>query len=616
MAAPVAEESVIDDRPPYEIALEELAAELAGAREANSRAALRAPAVRMAPRATGGLPANTRFQPPIQANGELRNTGTEVGSFVQDRLNPMLGDAGSRLAGDIASRGFDVAEGISKGTLGFGYEMTGIPGMQRAATNLADAVETGDALRGGAAIGQGALSILPMRLPGTVVEGLTQGALRVGIPMAASTALMPIPAFAGEAEVMKLQQEMRDAGLYTGPIDGKMGGKTQEAAKQYNQLKKEAAERAIEERRIGAQEAESKRLTDENAQRIESNRIRDERLRNAEKDMDPVSKAIRDYGPMAGYIVGMGLGGGIRGTVLAKSNRMMADRVARANSIMAQGSGDWPSRAANVNQFWSEGAPSWLSRLLSREVAQPFTAAPGRSPPYVSAPNATPSGQLYQPGTANRMAVDAGVVGTAGAESTYFQMIALPAAEKEVEESRAAMQLDPSVSNVGRYQTALANRSIAEGMMNMGRASAGTYAGASLYKPRDKTRPNVGIAEAERMRVDEQLNRRAASGAPRAPTPLLPAGPARPLLSAPTAATAAEVAQETVAKPARKGRSAAALKPSPDNVPEGHTFIANGRGSKLQKDGRFTKMPDKQQTQMDDMRPMGGGRRARASEDE
>lgn len=579
----------------YDVALEELLNELNAGKSV--QAATR-------PRATGGIPTGTNFVPPIPTSGTIRNANTPLGDMTTPGLAPIVSsvdrglDAVARTGGKINQMARDLA-----------YEGTGIPAGGRAGTNLAEAVETSDPLRGAAAIGQGVLATLPMRMPSGVIDALGQGVLRAGVPAAASTALLPIPAFAGQTEdVMELQRKLKASGDYAGKIDGQMGETTKAAAKAFNEREERRRQQEIELKGQANKEAEEARKIAEAQKTAEDNRIRDERMQGAERDLPLVTRIVRDFGPTLGAAVGIAAGGLTRKGVLSKSNQLSTDLAARADRTLEAGAGrDWAGRVGAVNQFWTDGRAG---------AKVPFLPAPGNSPPFRSNPAAVPSGDLYQSPRLNNLIADTAVTGTAMAESGFMQFKMLPDAEKEVEEARAALQLDPSQSNVSRLQTAIAHKASVESLMNLGRGAAASYIGSSLYKPRTNTRPNVAGAEAERIRIDEALNRASGVAAPRQPGPQplrsqeprqLPAPASDIAAAAPDATT-----QSARALPAPKAKSERAStanrsSSSAPELPDGYKHVPTGKGSTIQgPDGRFAKMPpEKRPVQIDDMRPMG-----------
>jgi hypothetical protein len=418
---------------------------------------------------------------------------------------------------------------------------------------------------------------------------------------------------------MTLQKQMRDAGYYTGPIDGQMGGKTLEAKRKFDEFQLEQGRINAAREGAAATKAAEDRQTKAAETAAETRRVGEERMRNAERDMPTVNKLIRDYGPTAGYVVGSIAGAMTRQGVLSKSADITQRAQTRADSLITGGArSDWPDRVGRVNQFWAEGAGMRRPQWMGGSSAEPFVRAEGRSPPFQANPGAPASSELYKPSTMNNLLIDAGVTGMYGGESLYAQEKMLPAAEKELAEARAAAAIDPSEANIARLQAAVTGKSIAEGLMNFGRVGAGTYAANSIFQQRDPRRPNTMAAEAERGRIDDYLNRRGPAGggpgprsggalqsSPSQSAPVLTAPETRQLPAPrpePGGAGGGAAAESRTASPRGKGPRQSSA--SSQSLPEGHKLDA--RGNIHGPNGRFTDKPKAPRSvQMDDTKPDG-----------
>lgn len=416
-------------------------------------------------------------------------------------------------------------------------------------------------------------------------------------------------------ETMALQRKLKDAGYYTGPIDGTTGGLTQAAREKYEadqaakaaqalerlKVESEAAKSAAEKQKADAAIAEAQQrqaaLQEETRRRTEG----EERLRKMEEDVPFVQRALRDYGPSVGY--GVGAGAGLLGKFLINKgfNARSAAQAARANDLMSQEGGDIASRVGRVNQFWGEGQKG------AAEV--PFLASPGAKPPIRSNPNAPSSSELYQTGRLADPVTDATMAGAFAVESGLSYK-ALSDARAEEDAARKAASADPSEINLRRLQSALDNKAIFETLFNAGRVGGATYVGAGGKMQRQPTRPDVNVAEAERLRIEQYLNQRASRGAPKPSPggnqPSLSQELRRPEMSPtgqsplpPSTGPAAEARSTTL----RRSDKARSNDVTPDDLPRGHTFIESGRGSKIKgPDGKWTNMPEKG-VQIDDLKP-------------
>lgn len=466
-----------------------------------------------------------------------------------------------------------------------------------------------------------AMQIAPMAL-GPVAKA-AQAAPKLASVLAGSGGLLASSSDTGETqsrgqpteETAILQRKLKDAGFYTGPIDGITGAATQAAREKFEageaarnsqalerlKLESETAKSAAEKQQADAAIAETQRrqaaLEEETRRRTEG----EDRLRQMEQDVPLARRVLRDYGPTVGY------GAGALAALLAKSginkayNARSAAQSSRANDLMAEEGGDVASRVGRVNQFWGEGQKG------AAEV--PFLANPGARPPFRSNPNAPNSGELYRTGKFADPVTDATVAGAFGVEAGLSYK-GLTDAKAELDAARKSAQTDPSEMNLRRLQSATDNVAIFETLFNAGRVGGPTYLGLGGKMQRQPTRPDVNLADAERLRIEQYLNQQASrgrSGASRAGSqPSSGQTPqqedlARLLAQSPMPQLPVAEAKSTTIPRSQKARSSDVTS---KDLPKGHTYIESGRGSKIKgPNGKFSSMPEKG-VQVDDTRPL------------
>src|SRR5690606_27515104 len=256
------------------------------------------------------------------------------------------------------------------------------------------------------------------------------------------------PAGSADEGVKQLQQQLKDAGYYQGPIDGKMGPMTQAAQQRFEQdrMQREQAEVArqqAEAERMRAQaEAERVQFEREQAEReAEQRAAGEQRMREMEENVSPVRQALRDYGPLAGYALGALAGIGTRRGMTGAFARQSERAAAQANKLVS-GEGDLPQRMGGVNRFFQEGGAKEL----------PFQPAPTSRFGMRSNPNAPSAATLHQPPpriSEFARVRDLGVLAGAGAEAALGHQMAEDA-RAEVKSAFDAVERDPSEANIQR----------------------------------------------------------------------------------------------------------------------------------------------------------------------
>jgi peptidoglycan hydrolase-like protein with peptidoglycan-binding domain len=346
-----------------------------------------------------------------------------------------------------------------------------------------------------------------------VKDALTYSPTATGVGAAGALGMMPSAAGSAPSEnVKQLQMRLRDAGFYRGKIDGEMGLATREANDAYLQDARQKEAVATEQARAAAEAAKAQAdATKAQAQIAESQRLAkaaeeaarrrqegEERLRGIEENVPTWRKALRDYGPTAGYVAGLGVAALTRKGVNKASDYLSEKAASRADDLMRGNPAkkDMPERVSKVNQYWGEGG--------AKDV--PFLPNPGKSPPYKPNPKATGPEDLYQPSPKKNLATDAGVTGVFAADAALGQLVLTPEQKAELAAAREALEKDPSEANINRFQAALDKTAASEFATNMGRAATVAYPGLGLKMQRKPVRPDVNKAEAERMRIDESLS--------------------------------------------------------------------------------------------------------------
>lgn len=314
--------------------------------------------------------------------------------------------------------------------------------------------------------------------------------------------LSGLPAVADET-IKKLQTQLRDAGFYSGPIDGVMGRGTQRAKEAFDKAEAERVARdaqAVRDRTASmeaearAAEIRERRESREALQKQQS--AGQKRFAEMESDVPWYRRAVRDYGSAAGYLVGGILGAGVRHGVVKASDILSGRRIGRAESMMAQDMTDVPGRVARVNEFWRQGGAN---------AAVPFISRPKSETGFAINPEASPIDRLYRPNWKARAAVDAGVPAVGVGETLAAEHFLAGPAREELRAANEAAAKDPSEINLRRLQTAKDNVAIGEASVAMGRGTAIGYPAMAMHSRRASALPNMQPAEAERLRLEQFL---------------------------------------------------------------------------------------------------------------
>lgn len=351
---------------------------------------------------------------------------------------------------------------------------------------------------------------------GAAVRGMTMFP-KVGAGLLASyyglSGTDPAGGQEGDAAVRQLQTQLRDAGLYSGAIDGKIGRETKAAQQQFmqqQQLQLQQQQLQIQQQGLQTQNKTSDAQMAETARLQEAERIANEqreeglrRFREAEKSVGPVSRWLRDYGTPTGATLGI-LGGPLARLAVTKtSNALSRGTASSAESLMEKaGKGAVPGRVANVNEFWRQGGQS---------SAVPFISTPGQMPGFAVNPAAAGMDKLFLPNKVGNAATDLGVTAGFGAEyggSKYMQ----GGAEEELRAAEEAFKKDPSDVNINRIQKATDKVAFYDAASNLGRVGAVTYPAAMWKMQRAPTVPSMAAVEAEKLKLEELLRKKSLLG--------------------------------------------------------------------------------------------------------
>jgi hypothetical protein len=357
-----------------------------------------------------------------------------------------------------------------------------------------------------------ARDIASTAIMGPVLSKVLSGPKMAGGFIASQTgAFSPSEAGEGAEEVKKLQAKLRDAGYYTGPIDGLMKGKTQEAKKAFEademqRLKQETERQAAQaaSNKAEADRAETLRKAQEAIAKADARKAGDARLKQAEEDVPLWRRGLRDYGGIAALLSGIVLGGATKKGVNKLSDKFSEKAASRANDIINAPARDTAGKVAKVNQFWAQGQKG----AFSGKPEAPFVASPRSKTKFKANPDAPEASSLYQPSKLRDMGTDAGVAATFGVESGIGQFVVEPEAREELRHAEEAVNQDPSEVNIERLQTAKDRVAMAESLKNLGRGAAGGYLAGGIKYRRQHARPDVAKAEGEKIRLEQSMGQK------------------------------------------------------------------------------------------------------------
>lgn len=429
----------------------------------------------------------------------------------------------------------------AQGARGMARALSGLEMAESGGQNFSEALATRDPVRAAAAVGQGALAAAPFLGPvtraafSTVPRAIGAG-LGAGLTVETANGRGPLAGLMGTAEaadrgqpsdaVKQLQLKLRDAGYYSGPIDGRLdqGGPTWKAKAAYDAAQQAAGQQEIERQRAAAetariqaeaaaaaargqeataksQETERQRLEDERraTQRAAGNqRLQDLGDRWSTQALNTASAV----GPYVGYALGGYLGHRLQNALIGRGTAAAEAAAERGNALMAEpvGNANIPGRVGRVNAFWAEGNPA---------RAEPFTYDAGRRPyPYTPNPNAPAAGDLYRRTWADTAAEWLPVPAVGGLEAGIAEFGFRRPYSAEVAAATDAVAQDPSEANIQRLQIARLKATVADTAGRIGQGVVGGALGTQLLHSRggpSAVPTAVPEAEMERGRITNLL---------------------------------------------------------------------------------------------------------------
>jgi len=362
----------------------------------------------------------------------------------------------------------------------------------------------------------------------------------------ATQAYAQAPGAADREAIMQLQTDLKAKGYYVGPkapIDGVMGPATIAAKEKFDAFERsreEAAQRAEALRVQGetasataeaaraqaalarSQQAETERKAEEGRTKAQQREQGQAKLAQAENDVSPWRRALRDYSQPIGYVAGGLAGLGARALVVGGTNKLSANKAANAEALVANTAGGVTDRVGRINDFYRKGGAG---------ADVPFVSAPASAKGYAVNPGVANMADLYKPAGAKWNTLqDVGAMGVFGAESAVGQFLVRPDAQEELRAAREAASKDLSDVNIARLQAAIDNASVADAMTNFGRGGAGGYLATSKFIKRNPSTPSM--TGAETARLDLEKNLRTPPRAPRAKVESAPPTPSQTVAAA------------------------------------------------------------------------------------
>jgi len=350
-------------------------------------------------------------------------------------------------------------------------------------------------------------------------EATPENALSVGLsatplralPLAAGVlGMTTFPSAAGESksdDVIRLQEQLKAGGYYTGKIDGVMGDVTRDAkaAFERDQLQKQRLQ--VEADKAAAAKAETDRKSSEGDRKASERATGEKRLLDIQDQDTGFGAAFRKYGPAALGI--LGIAGGIGTRVGMTRAFRTASEAAAAKADKLIGGASVPERIGGLNTFWQEGGASAVPfKSTSGKAVAVRNAAPSATTLYSKAPWRENVGAYLKPRDVGVGAVTAAEV---GGSWTMLQN-----ANQDLQRSQDAVAKDPSEANIERLQYAKRKVAYWDTAYNAGRGFGFGYF-SSIPKTRYQAmRPNVAKAEGERLQIEQVLKKSRARQSARA----------------------------------------------------------------------------------------------------
>jgi hypothetical protein len=292
-----------------------------------------------------------------------------------------------------------------------------------------------------------------------------------------------------KAAIQKAQEFLQTQGLYLRDDkgravkpDGVWGTGMTTAVQQYQQQlrQKQADNKAAFDSLDKDLQAQQQRLTG-----LEGG----ERLREAEKNVGPFSRMLRDYGEIGGTAAGLALGGLGRWGMVRHANRAAAEGASEIEQMLERRMTAVPPRTGRLNEVWRQGG--------APPEGVPFSPAPGTRYGVATNPAATPSSELFRGPTGIRgqfTGTDMAVMGGAGGDIAISE-VRRRAAENELAQAQQDAKADPSELNIGRMQRAMDEVAFWQSMSRLGQTFGAGYALTATKTPRLYPQPNLSQAE-------------------------------------------------------------------------------------------------------------------------
>lgn len=225
-----------------------------------------------------------------------------------------------------------------------------------------------------------------------------------------------------------------------------------------------------------------------------------ERLREAEKNVGPFSRMLRDYGEIGGTAAGLALGGLGRWGMVRHANRAAAEGASEIEQMLARRMTAVPPRTGRLNEVWRQGG--------APPEGVPFSPAPGTRYGVATNPATTPSSELFRGPTGIRgqfTGTDMAVMGGAGGDIAISE-VRRRAAENELAQAQQDAKADPSELNIGRMQRAMDEVAFWQSMSRLGQTFGAGYALTATKTPRLYPQPNLSQADAEMANLNRLIN--------------------------------------------------------------------------------------------------------------